>query len=212
MPGDLLCLASLKRRCFVEVAATLGGPLPAGAALAVSALAGALDLGRGPLQAGADLISFEFGDRPLVALGGFPAALAQPAGDHDPVVTDRAATYPIVLEELLPAAWHCTEQYANNRVEADHGRLKARLRPMQGLKQDRSARVIIAGHGFVQNLRRGLYELAAEERRNRPIVNLDRVRATVAGLDSIVWRDPDCYGTLLEHGGVLREEPLASEE
>ena len=24
------------------------------------------------------------------------------------VVTDRAATYPIVLEDLLPAAWHCT--------------------------------------------------------------------------------------------------------
>ena len=38
------------------------------------------------------------------------------------VVTDRAATYPIVLEELLPAVWHCTEPYANNRVEADHGR------------------------------------------------------------------------------------------
>jgi IS6 family transposase len=26
------------------------------------------------------------------------------------VVTDRAATYPMVLEELLPAAWHRTEQ------------------------------------------------------------------------------------------------------
>jgi IS6 family transposase len=63
------------------------------------------------------------------------------------VVTDRAATYPMVLEELLPAAWHRTDRYANNRVEADHGRLKARLRPMRGLKQDRSARVIIAGHG-----------------------------------------------------------------
>jgi transposase-like protein len=25
------------------------------------------------------------------------------------VVTDRAATYPIVLEELFPAAWHRTE-------------------------------------------------------------------------------------------------------
>src|SRR4029453_15168926 len=61
------------------------------------------------------------------------------------VVTDRAATYPMVLEELLPAAWHRTEQYANNRVEADHGRLKSRLRPMRGLKQDRSARVVIAG-------------------------------------------------------------------
>jgi transposase, IS6 family len=79
------------------------------------------------------------------------------------VVTDRAVTYAMVLEELLPAAWHRTEQYANNQVEADHGRLKARLRPMQGLKQDASARVIIAGHGFVQNLRRGHYELAAEE-------------------------------------------------
>jgi transposase-like protein len=83
------------------------------------------------------------------------------------VVTDRAATYPIVLEELLSAPWHRTEQDANNRVEADHGRLKARLRPMRGLKQDRSARVIIGGHGFVQNLRRGHYELAAEEPASR---------------------------------------------
>jgi transposase-like protein len=83
------------------------------------------------------------------------------------VVTDCAATYPMVLQELLPAAWHRTEQYANNRVEADHGRLKARLRPMRGLKQDHSARVIIAGHAFVQNLRRGHDELAAEEPVNR---------------------------------------------
>jgi transposase-like protein len=47
------------------------------------------------------------------------------------------------------------EQYANNRVEADHGRLKSRLRPMRGLQQDHSASVVIAGHAFVQNLRRG---------------------------------------------------------
>jgi IS6 family transposase len=84
-------------------------------------------------------------------------------------VTDRAATYPVVLDELLPAAWHRTEQYANNRVEADHGRLKARLRPMRGFKRDRSARVIIAGHAFVQNVRRGHYELAAEEPVNRRV-------------------------------------------
>jgi transposase, IS6 family len=83
------------------------------------------------------------------------------------VITDRAATYPIVLEELLPAPWHRTEQYANNRVEADHGRLKARLRPMRGLKQDWNARVIIVGHAFVQNVRRGHYELATEEPTNR---------------------------------------------
>jgi hypothetical protein len=77
------------------------------------------------------------------------------------VSTDRAATNPVVLE-LLPAAWHRTEQHANNQVEVDHGRLKARLRPMRGPKQDRSARVIIAGHAFVQNVRRGHYELAVE--------------------------------------------------
>jgi IS6 family transposase len=34
---------------------------------------------------------------------------------------------------------------------------------MRGLKQDRSARVVIAGHAFVQNLRREHYELAVEE-------------------------------------------------
>jgi len=34
---------------------------------------------------------------------------------------------------------------------------------MRGLKQDRSARVVLVGHAFVQNLRRGHYELAAEE-------------------------------------------------
>jgi transposase-like protein len=85
------------------------------------------------------------------------------------VVTDQAPTYPVVLDELLPATWHRTDRYANNRVEADHGRLKARLRPMRGLKRDRSARVIIAGHGFVQNLRRGHYELAAEEPTNRRV-------------------------------------------
>ena len=67
------------------------------------------------------------------------------------VVTDQAATYPIVLEEL-PAAWHRTDRYANNRVEADHGRLKARLGPMCGLKQDRSASILVAGHAFVQDL------------------------------------------------------------
>jgi IS6 family transposase len=79
------------------------------------------------------------------------------------VTTDRAPVYPAVLEALLPAAWHRTDQYANNRVECDHGRLKARLRPMRGLKQDRSAAVIIAGQAFVQNLRPGHYELAVEE-------------------------------------------------
>jgi transposase, IS6 family len=38
---------------------------------------------------------------------------------------------------------------------------------MRGLKQDRDARVIIVGHAFVQNVRRGHYELATGESTNR---------------------------------------------
>ncbi len=68
------------------------------------------------------------------------------------VTTDRAPVYPRVIDELVPTADHVTEQYANNRVEADHGRLKARLRPMRGLKRLASARTIAAGHALVQNL------------------------------------------------------------
>jgi hypothetical protein len=55
----------------------------------------------------------------------------------------------------MPRTPRATDRYANNRVEADHGRLKARLRAMRGRKQDRSARIEIAGHAFVQNVRRG---------------------------------------------------------
>ena len=72
-----------------------------------------------------------------------------------------------MLDELPPAAWHRSDLYANNPVEADHGRLKARLRPLRGLKQDRSARVIIAGHGFVQNLRRATMSWRLREPVNR---------------------------------------------
>jgi transposase-like protein len=78
------------------------------------------------------------------------------------VVTDKAATYPIALDEVLPAAWLRTDRHANDHIEADHGRLRSRLGPMRGPKQDRSAKVVLAGHGFVQNLQRGHYELAVE--------------------------------------------------
>jgi transposase-like protein len=42
--------------------------------------------------------------------------------EHGPspteVTTDRAPTYPRVLDELLPAPCHITEQYTNNPIEA----------------------------------------------------------------------------------------------
>jgi hypothetical protein len=34
---------------------------------------------------------------------------------------------------------------------------------MRGLKTDHAARIIIAGHAFIQNIRRGHYELGIDE-------------------------------------------------
>jgi len=68
------------------------------------------------------------------------------------------------VDELFPDAVHDTEQYSNNRIENDHGRLKARSRPMRRLRTDPTASIEIRGHAFVQNLRRGHYELGTETR------------------------------------------------
>jgi transposase, IS6 family len=67
-----------------------------------------------------------------------------------------------VIDEAAPTARHLTERYANNPIEADHGRLKATLRPMRGLQRLTSTRTIAAGHAFVQNLRRGHYAITAD--------------------------------------------------
>jgi IS6 family transposase len=82
------------------------------------------------------------------------------------VTTDLAAPL-LRVDDLLPEELHDTAQYANNRIECDHGRLKARLRPMRGLRTDRTAAVVIRGHAFVQNLRRGHYELGVEGHHER---------------------------------------------
>ena len=89
-------------------------------------------------------------------------------GEPAEVVTDRAWALLAAVVELVPGAFHHTEQYANNRIEGDHGRLKARLRPMRGLKRDCTARVIMLGHTFMQNLRRSeLVAHPSSQRRRR---------------------------------------------
>jgi transposase-like protein len=85
------------------------------------------------------------------------------------VVTDRAPALRTAIDDLIPAAFHNTEQYENNRIECDHGRLKARLRPMRGLKRDHSARVIMRGLALMQNVRRGHYELGVDARSRRRV-------------------------------------------
>jgi hypothetical protein len=48
---------------------------------------------------------------------------------------------------------------------------------MRGLKQDRSARIIIAGHALIHNLRRGHYELGVDA---PPTVRLEAAFAELA--------------------------------
>ena len=91
------------------------------------------------------------GRRDIAAARRFFTAAIAAHGEPDEVVTDLAPAFEHVIDELLPGAFHNTAQYAKNRVECDHGRLKARLRPMRRLKTDPTARVIINGHALMQN-------------------------------------------------------------
>lgn len=52
-----------------------------------------------------------------------------------------------------------------------------------------------------------LWEMSAEGRTTRPVVDLVRLRAAVAGLDSLTWIDPDRYASLMDsdRGAVLRD-------
>ena len=102
--------------------------------------------------------------RDLRAATAFFAEAIRSHGQPAEITTDRAQALVRVITDLLPAALHDSTQYANNRVEADRGRLKARLRPMRGLKRNRTASVVICGHAFIQNLRRGHYELGVAAR------------------------------------------------
>ena len=97
------------------------------------------------------------------------------------VTTDLAAPSMRVVGELLPEVLHDTSQFANNRIECDRLQLKARLRQMRGLRTDRTASVVIRGHAFIQNLRRGHYELGVEARHDllRVAAAFDELTATI---------------------------------
>jgi IS6 family transposase len=70
--------------------------------------------------------------RDLPAARNFFASALKVGVTPTEVTTDRAHAYTRVLDELFPFALHTVEKYANNPIESDHGRLKARLRPMRG--------------------------------------------------------------------------------
>jgi transposase-like protein len=65
----------------------------------------------------------------------FQHAMAR-CGSHQSRRSPTTRRLPGSARGAAAVAWHRTDRYANNHIEADHGRLKARLGPMRGLKQD----------------------------------------------------------------------------
>jgi transposase-like protein len=80
--------------------------------------------------------------RDMAATRGFFTRALEHGSSPTEVITDQAAVYPPVLEELAPGAWHHTEPYANNKIESDHSQVTSRIRPMRGLTQLRCAQVV----------------------------------------------------------------------
>jgi IS6 family transposase len=105
--------------------------------------------------------------RDIASARPFFTTMLQARGRPENITTDLAASLPRVVNEQCPDAFHDTGRYANNQIENDHGRLKARLRPMRGLRTDWTASSVIHGHAFVQNLHRKHYELGVEARHER---------------------------------------------
>jgi hypothetical protein len=104
---------------------------------------------------------FEGEEAVLHVMGGLGGA---PASSQTRTRVGRASreSFPKPNTPRGSAGVRPAQAYANNPIETDHGRLKARLQPMRGLKRYRTDRVIVAGHAFVQNLRRGFYDLGTD--------------------------------------------------
>jgi hypothetical protein len=101
-------------------------------------------------------------------------------GPKVPLAGSKVEPLPVQTAARSPQSnqsWH--HQWRSGALVEDAGlsgrqmqqcrRRKSRLSAMRGCNQDRSARIIIAGHAFLQNVRRGHYELAVDRPVNRRV-------------------------------------------
>lgn len=65
---------------------------------------------------------------------------------------------------------------------------------------------------FAAAMLEALMAIAADERRVRPDIDLEYVRAIVAGLGSQTWRDPEVFASLLDRWSPGLEAPAKREE
>jgi len=95
----------------------------------------------------------------VAATAFFEQAIARTAVRPHRVTTHKAPTYPPALQAIVPDAEHITGQAEQQAIERDHQQLKGRTRCMRAFQQLGCARVVCDGHGFMRNLRDGVYRL-----------------------------------------------------
>jgi transposase-like protein len=77
---------------------------------------------------------------------------------------------------FLPKAWHHVERHAHNPIEADHSQLEHRAQIDARATDGSDCTGDHRGHGFIQNVRRGHYQLAVD------VCGHERLAATFAEL------------------------------
>jgi hypothetical protein len=56
------------------------------------------------------------------------------------------------------------------------------------------------------------HQIAVQERRARPKIDMEMVEALGSGLDCLHWMSRRCYGSLLDHHATERDEPVPKAE
>ncbi len=82
----------------------------------------------------------------------FRRLLRSHGGEPRKSVTDKLRSYGVAHRELLPAAIHVTERYANNRAEQSHEATRTRERGMLKFKSVMHAQQFLGTHAVVSNL------------------------------------------------------------
>jgi hypothetical protein len=104
-----------------------------------------------------------------------------------------------IIETYRGVGIHCDQPPARVAV------VKSAIDFVHTVKDPQKLEQIARDPGFPPEVRlhtaakiEALFEMATENREQRPRINLDRVRASVAALDSLWWRSPDFYASDLD--------------
>ena len=82
----------------------------------------------------------------------FKRLLRNNSGEPRKIVTDKLRSYGVAHREMIPDAFHVTDQYANNRAEQSHEATRVRERVMRKFKSVRQAQRFLGAHAAVANL------------------------------------------------------------